>query len=194
MHSVEGHATGLYESCWGGGHDVPWVVKSASLEQFVPPWTVRRQVWLDSLKPGHSGISTDILLFSDINLSLVHHYWIHKRGVPHITFRKNYMSRLHALLPLPVAKPQDSVSSPVSTGPVSVSHAGSAELMEESPRRTRCARRLTRPVRVMTGSVDNLPILTIQDPADVHGAMVYDCRPPLLPVSLQLCDLGPLSV
>ena len=24
--------------------------------------------------------------------------------------------------------------------------------------------------------------------------MVYDCRPPLLPVSLQLCDLGPVSV
>ena len=35
---------------------------------------VRRQV---SLKPCHSGISTDILLFSDINLSLVHHYRIH---------------------------------------------------------------------------------------------------------------------
>ena len=27
-----------------GVHDVPWVVKSASIEQFVPPWTVRRQV------------------------------------------------------------------------------------------------------------------------------------------------------
>ena len=27
-----------------GAHDVPWVVKSASIEQFVPPWTVRRQV------------------------------------------------------------------------------------------------------------------------------------------------------
>ena len=23
-----------------GVHDVPWVVKSASIEQFVPPWTV----------------------------------------------------------------------------------------------------------------------------------------------------------
>ena len=78
-----------------GAHDVPWVVKSANIEQFVPPWTVHRQVWLDSLKAGHSGISTDILLFSDINLSLVHH------------FRKNYLLRLRALLPLPVAQPQD---------------------------------------------------------------------------------------
>ena len=39
VHSVEGHATGLYGSC-SGAHDVPWDVKSDSLEQFVPPWTV----------------------------------------------------------------------------------------------------------------------------------------------------------
>ena len=40
----------------GGGHDVPWDVKSASLEQFVPPWTVQRQVWSDSLTANHSWI------------------------------------------------------------------------------------------------------------------------------------------
>ena len=50
-----------------------------------------------------------------------------------------------------------------------------------------------RPVRVMEGSVGDLPILTIQDPSDVQGAMVYDCRPPLRPVSLQLSDIDPLS-
>ena len=48
-------------------------------------------------------------------------------------------------------------------------------------------------MRVMSGSVGDLPIRMLQDPADAQGAMVYDCRPPLLPVSLQLCDLGPLS-
>ena len=42
-------------------------------------------------------------------------------------------------------------------------------------------------------AVGNLPVLTIQDPSDVQGAMVYDCQPPLLPVSLQLSDIGPLS-
>ena len=47
-----------------------------------------------------------------------------------------------------------------------------------------------RPVRVMAGLVSDLPILTLQDPADAQGALVYDCRPPLLPVSLQLGDLG----
>ena len=30
----------------------------------------------------------------------------------------------------------------------------------------------------------------VQDPADAQGALVYDCRPPLLPVSLQLGNLG----
>ena len=64
----------------------------------------------------------------------------------------------------------------------------------ESPRRTRRAKRRIRPVRVMERSVGDLPILTIQDPSDVQGAMVYDCRPPFLPVSLQLSDIGPLSV
>ena len=43
---------------------------------------------------------------------------------------------------------------------------------------------------VMSGSVNDLPILTLQDPADAQGALVYDCRPLLLPVSLQLGDLG----
>ena len=103
-----------------GAHDVPWDAKSASLEQFVPPWTVRRQVWSDCLNQRHSGISTDMLLFSDINLSLIHHYRIHKRGLPHIAFRRNYMSRLHALLPSLVAQPRDSLLSPASTGPGSI--------------------------------------------------------------------------
>ena len=114
-----------------GAHNVPWVVKSASIEQFVPPWTIRRQVWSDSLKQRHSGIPTDVLLFSDINLSLVHHYRIHKRGLPHIAFLKDYLSRLRALLPSPVAQSKDSVLSPVL-----LRQASSAELDVESPRKT----------------------------------------------------------
>ena len=46
---------------------------------FFPPWTVSRNVWSDALSAQHSGISTDVLLFSDIHLSLVHHYRVHKR-------------------------------------------------------------------------------------------------------------------
>ena len=145
-----------------GAHDVPWIVKTANMEQFVPPWTVHRQVWSDSMKVGHSGISTDILLFVDLNLSLAHHYKVHKRGLPHIAFRKDYMSKSRALLPVPVVLPSDMVSPPV-------------ELRDESPRRTRLAQRRIRLVRVISGSVSDLSILTLQDPADAQGALVYDC-------------------
>ena len=44
----------------------------------------------------------------------------------------------------------------------------------------------------MEESVSELPTLTAQDHADLQGALVYDCRPPLLPVSLRLDDIGPL--
>ena len=39
-----------------------------------------REVYTESLMPRHSGISNDILLFSDIGLSLSHHYRVHKKG------------------------------------------------------------------------------------------------------------------
>ena len=103
------------------------------------------------------------------------------------------MLRLLSLLPSPVAQPRDSVFSPVSTGPGSLRQASSAELVGESSRRTRRAKRRMRPVHVMEGSVGDLPILTIQDPSNIQGAMVYDCRAPLLPVPLKLSDIGPLS-
>ena len=103
------------------------------------------------------------------------------------------MSQLRALLPLPVAPPTNGVLSPVSTGPGSLRQASSAELVGESPRRIRRARRRMWPVYVVDTSVCNLPVFTLQDPSDVQGAVVYDCRPPLLPVSLDLSGIGPLS-
>ena len=172
-----------------GAHDVPSDVKLASLEYFLSPWTVRRQM-SDSLKPQHSGISTDILLFSDINLSLVHHYRIHKRELPHVAFRRNYVSQLYMLFPVPVAQPVDGVLSLASTGPGSLRPAGSAEFVGKSPRTTRRAKRRVRPVCVVETSVCDLPVLTLQDPSDVQGAVVFNCRPPLLPVYLDLRGIG----
>ena len=84
------------------------------------------------------------------------------------------MSRLRALLPLPVAQPTDSVLWAVSTSPGSMRQASSAELVGESPRRTRRAKIRMRPVRVVERSVGDLPVLTLQDPLDMQGAMVYD--------------------
>ena len=85
-------------------HRVPEEVQSVRLEKLIPPWTVTSRVYTESLTSRHSGISNDILLFSDIGLSLAHHYRVHKKGVPHVTFRKNYMSQLRAMLPLPAAQ------------------------------------------------------------------------------------------
>ena len=84
-----------------GAHKVPEEVQHIKLETLFPPWTVTRQVYIDSLTSHYSGNSNDILLFSDIGLSLAHHYRVHKKGIPHVAFRKNYMSQLRALLPLP---------------------------------------------------------------------------------------------
>ena len=34
------------------GHDTPWISKTASIEKYAPPWTVRRELWTDSLLSG----------------------------------------------------------------------------------------------------------------------------------------------
>ena len=84
------------------------------------------------------------------------------------------MSQLPALLPLPVAQPTNGVLSPVSTDLGSLCQASSAELVGESPRRTRRAKRQIRLVRVMETSLRDLPVLTLQD---VQGDVVYDVAP-----------------
>ena len=135
-----------------GAHDVPWEVKSASLEKFVPPWTVQRQVWTDSLKACHLGVSTDVLLFSEINESLVHHYRVHKRGLLHLTFQKDYLSCLRAFVLQAVALSQGDMVSPVQFSPVSMRHARSSEQELESPQKTRRACCRNRPIRVLEES------------------------------------------
>ena len=96
-----------------GAHDVPSDVKSASLDRFFPPWTVPRQIWADALKPYHSGVSTDVLLFSEINISLVHHYRVFRRGLPHYAFRKDYLTRLRMFVSQASAMAQCALPSPV---------------------------------------------------------------------------------
>ena len=48
-------------------------------------------------------------------------------------------------------------------------------------------------MRVKGPAVVSVPVLTIQDPLAVAGAVVLDCRPPLLPVSMDIRDVD-LSV
>ena len=43
----------------------------------------------------------------------------------------------------------------------------------------------------MLEAVGELPLLTVQNPADMVGSSVIDCRPPGLPVSIPLSALSP---
>ena len=42
--------------------------------------------------------------------------------------------------------------------------------------------------------MDDGPLLTVQNPADVVGETVFDCRPSVLPVSIPLSGLSPGTV
>ena len=91
------------------------------------------------------------------------------------------MTRLRALLPTPPSTNGEPASSPEA-------------VRGATPRSKRRAHRPFRPVHVMSAAVGELPVLTIQDPADVVGASVIDCRPPVLPVSIPLRALHPTTI
>ena len=46
----------------------------------------------------------------------------------------------------------------------------------------------------MSEAVDDGPLLTVQNPADMVGETVIDCRPSVLPVSIPLSALSPRTV
>ena len=159
------------------GHDAPWISKTACIEKYAPPWTVRRALWTDSLRVEHSGISTDILLFSELGLSLTQHYRVYKGCLPHAVFRTDYIEILRSLL--------QSSGQPGSTP---TTGRGS------TPKSARRLHRALQPRRVLSEAVDDAPLLTLQDPADVVGETVFDCRPSVLPVSIPLSGLSPGTV
>ena len=152
------------------GHDAPWISKTASIEKYAPPWSVRRELWTDSVRVEHSGISTDILLFSEVGLSLTQHYRVHRAGLPHVVFRTDYIERLRSLL-----RSLGQSGSPPETGRAS------------TPKSVRRLHRSSQPV-------DDGPFLTVQNPSDVVGETVFDCRPSVLPVSIPLGGLSPSTV
>ena len=161
------------------GHNVPWISKTASIEKYAPPWTVRRELWTDSLWVEHSGISTDILLFSE--LGLTQHYRVYRGGLPHAVFRTDHMQRLRALLTSPRLSGGEPAS-PTETG------------RGLTPKSARRLHRSSRPMRRMSEAVDDGPLLTIQNPAEMIGETVIDCRPSVLPVSIPLCAFSPGTV
>ena len=100
-----------------GAHDVPLWFKTASLAKYFPPWTVRRQIWADALLHRHSGTSTDVLLFSELQTALGHHYRVCRKGLPHYTFRKDYLDRLRVFVSPTSTLTQGLLPSPAPSGP-----------------------------------------------------------------------------
>ena len=170
------------------GHNVPGEIRKVSLEMLFPPWTVTRQLYAESLTAQHSGISNNILLFSEMGFSLVHHYRVYRVGRPHAMFRGKYLTQLRALLPANTIVPTAGGPSGPACSPVPPT-AGRTDGFGVAPRSP--ARRRRRG-KIMDTPAQIAPRLTEQDPRMAAGAVVFDCRPALLPVSLDVSviDMG----
>ena len=103
------------------------------------------------------------------------------KGVPHVAFRKDYMSQLRAMLPLPVAQlaQRGSPESDCSGLEESPEVVGSYQ----RPSRRAFARRCIPRVREIPTRI--APRLTELDPLAAAGAIVLDCRPQVLPGAME---------
>ena len=134
-------------------HNVPGKIRKVSLEMLFPPWTVTRQVCAESLTAQHSGISNDVLLFSEVGLSLVHHYRVYRKGLPHAAFRGRYLEQLRSVLPVNTALSTAGGPSGAACSPVQ----STADQMDVLGSTHRPPRRRRRPVRVMNPPVQIAP-------------------------------------
>ena len=213
------------------GHKVPGETKRACLQKLFPPWTVTREQYAESLSPKRSGISNDVLLFSEVGLTLVHHYRVRSVGQPHAMFRGKFLGQLRLLLltgtttptperPLGNASPQVTHMSGITDyscarlRPPSERPLGNAspQVTHVSGKTDDLCARLRPPsgrplgnaspqVRHMSGITDDscarprppgrrvAPRLTEQDPRMAAGAVVFDCRPAVLLVSVDVSGI-----
>ena len=106
------------------------------------------------------------------------HVHVHDKGaLPHAVFRTDYLERLRNLL-----QSSGQSESPPETG------GGS------TPKSARRFHRSSRPRRLQLEAVNEGPLLTEQNPADMAGETLFDCRPSVLPVSKTLSALSPGTV
>ena len=82
---------------------------------------------------------------------------MYRGGLPHAVFRSDYIERLRNLL-----QSSGQPASPLETGWGSI----------------------PKPRRLLSEAVDDGPLMTVQNPADMIGETVIDCRPSVLPVSI----------
>ena len=110
-------------------------------------------------------------------MPLTQHYRVYKGSLPHAVFRTDYMDRLRYLLRSPGQS-----GSPPETGRAS------------TPKSVRRLHRSSQPKRLFPEAGDDGPFLTVQNPAEMVGETVIDCRPSVLPVSIPLSGLSPDTV
>ena len=147
-------------------------------------------MWTDALKPCNSGISTEVLLFSELGHALVHHYRVFQRGAAHVFLRRDYLTRLRVFVSQATAmgqcgQPDD--TRPSSPGPASLGSPKTIQQRDsdgESPQKTRrmTGRVCATCVQDISAGVLSPVALSDRDP----DAIVYDCRPPVLPVSIRM--------
>ena len=65
-----------------------------TLQGFIPPWTVTRDVWHVVLRPDVSGVALDALLFHEAGRRLVHRYRVYEDPFPHPALRDGVILRL----------------------------------------------------------------------------------------------------
>ena len=140
-------------------HNVLGEIRKVCLEMLFPPWTVTRQLYAESLTAQDSGISNDVLLFSEVGLSLVHHYCVHRIGRPHATFRGKYLAQLRALLPVNTILSTAGGPSGAACSPVP-STADRTDGLGATPRPPGCRRRQG---QIMDAPTQIAPRLTEQD-------------------------------
>ena len=56
------------------------------LAKCFPPWTVTHSAWTATPRPKVSGISADVMLFSQQGVRLVHRYYVFDDNVTHPSF------------------------------------------------------------------------------------------------------------
>ena len=173
------------------GHKVPGETKRACSQKLFPPWTVTREQYAESLSPKRSGISNDVLLFSEVGLMLVHHYRVHSAGQPHAMFRGKYLAQLRLLLLTGTTTPTP--ERPLGNASPQVTHMSG--ITDDSCSRPRPPGRRRRSQRWIQNTATHVaPRLTEQDPRMAAGAVVFDCCPAVLPVSVDVSGIDMRTV
>ena len=115
---------------------------------------------------------------------------MHRVGRPHAMFRGKYLAQLRALLPVNTINP--TADGPSDTaGPLVAATTGRTDELGATPRPPGRRRRQQGQSRDMHARIT--PWLTEQDPQMAAGAVVFDCHPALLPVSVDVLVIDMLA-